>query len=511
MKRKNLLLVGLLLLLLALVVVLSPLDLLRLLPLPSAGHPVAVSLFDSLAWNDRTIFRDGLSQAGQALLNRLPGASVYHLDLTLADDSTHVSGTEQVHFTNRTGVSLYRIEMRLYANLLGGKSEISGVKVDGQVVVPVFSQQNSVMAIPLAAPLAPGGSVVLQVAFVVTVPTTLDISYGILAYTGGVLALAHSYPMIAVYDQNGWNEEIPAPWGDILYNDASFYLVRVDAPTGLTLVASGREVQHQGSGGRQKVTFAAGPARDFYLAASADYAKVSETVGGLTVNSYAPSGDETQSRLALDTALTAIQDYSRRYALYPYTQFNLAAIPTQALGIEYPGEVAILQDLYTPRSADDSQARIYLETTVAHEVGHQWFYNLVGDNQLDEPWLDEALAQFATWQYYGDRYGAAAAQSFETEALKSRWDRLQDADIPIGKRVQDYTDAEYGAIVYGRGPLFFITLENQIGQATFSTFIKDYVQTYAWQNATTDGLKKIAEKDCACDLTPLFQEWVYPK
>jgi aminopeptidase N len=511
MKRQPLLLIGFLLLLLFLIVILSPLDLLKFLPLPSARHPVATSLFDTFAWNDRTIFRGGLSQAGQPFLDGLLGASVYHLDLTLVDDPTHVSGTEQVHYTNRTGVSLDRIEMRLFANLLGGKSEISAVKVDGKTVAPVFSHLNSVMAIPLASSLSPGGSIVLEVEFSVTVPTTLDVSYGILAYTSGVLALAHCYPMIAVYDQNGWNEEVPAPWGDILYNDASFYLVRVDAPARLTLVASGREVQRQERVGRQQVTYAAGPARDFYLAASADYTKVSKTIGGLTVNSYAPSGDEAQSRLALDTAVAAIQDYSQRYTPYPYAQFNLAAIPTQALGIEYPGEVAILQDLYTPRSADDDQARIYLESTVAHEVGHQWFYNLVGDNQLDEPWLDEALAQFATWQYYGDRYGATAAQSFETEALKSRWDRLQDADIPVGKRVQDYTDSEYGAIVYGRGPLFFITLENQIGESTFSTFIRDYVQTYSWQNATTDGLKKVAEKDCACDLTPLFQQWVYPK
>jgi len=510
-KRKTLLLAGLLLALLLLLVVLSPLDLLRYLPLPYHAKPAAASVFETTAWNDRSIFRGGLSQTEQPVLVGLSGASVYRLDLTIADDLTLVTGAEQVRYTNRTGAALDRIEMRLYANLLGGRSDVSAVKVDGQPVTPAFGQSDSVMAFPLPSPLAPGGSVVLSVDYAVTIPTSLSVSYGILAATDGVLALAHSYPMVSVYDRNGWNEEIPSPWGDILYNDASFYLVRVTAPAGLTLVASGREVQRGSVDGRQQVTYATGPARDFYLAASAGYVKTSQTAAGLTVNSYAPRGDEAQSLQAAQVALAAVQDYSQRYAPYPYTQLNLAAIPTQALGIEYPGEVAILQDLFSPQSSYGSQQGIYLETTVAHEVAHQWFYNLVGDNQLDEPWLDESLAQFATWQYYGDRYGPSAAQSFETQGLKSRWDRLQDADIPIGLPVGAYTEDQYGAIVYGRGPLFFITLEDRIGAAAFRKFIQDYVQTYSWQNATTAGLKQVAEKDCACDLTGLFQKWVYPR
>jgi len=507
MKSRNLFL----LLVPVLLVACAPLDLHRLLPFLPPARTAPADLLAAMAWDDRTIFRDGLSQADRPILDGLAGASVYHLDLALADDLTHISGSEQVHYTNRTGGDLDLIEMRLYANLLGGRLEVSTVKVDGQAISPELGQADSVLKIPLPAALPPGRSVILEIEFNLTVPTTLDLSYGVLAYTSGVLALAHSYPMIAVYDQNGWNEEIPAPWGDILYNETSFYLVRVDAPAGLVLAATGREVQRQVNGDRQRVTYADGPARDFYLAAGPNYVALSQQSGEVTVNSYAPGGDEAQSRLALDTAVAAVQDYSRRFAPYPYTQLNLFAIPTQALGIEYPGMVAILKDLYAPQSGNESQARIYMESTVAHEVGHQWFYNLVGDNQLDEPWLDESLAQFATWQYYGDRYGAAAAQSFEQQGLKSRWDRLQDADIPVGMPVRDYSETEYGAIVYGRGPLFFITLENQIGEATFNTFIKDYVEMYSWQNATTAGLKQVAERDCACNLTPLFQEWVYPK
>ena len=117
-------------------------------------------------------------------------------------------------------------------------------------------------------------------------------------------------------------------------------------------------------------------------------------------------------------------------------------------------------------------ASLYLESTVAHEVGHQWFYNLVGGDQLDDPWLDESLTQFATLQYYTDEYGSGGEQGFRN-SLESRWDAVERADIPIGLPVRAYSGQEYGAIVYGRGPLFFVALRNRMGTEAFDAFLKD--------------------------------------
>ena len=71
------------------------------------------------------------------------------------------------------------------------------------------------------------------------------------------------------------------------FNDVSFYLVRVTAPASLVLVTSGVEYDRQIIGNQQLVTFTAGPARDFYLAASPDFIKVTKTIGETVVNSYA--------------------------------------------------------------------------------------------------------------------------------------------------------------------------------------------------------------------------------
>jgi aminopeptidase N len=150
-----------------------------------------------------------------------------------------------------------------------------------------------------------------------------------------------------------------------------------------------------------------------------------------------------------------------------------------------------------------------MEGTVAHEVGHQWFYNLVGDDQLDDPWLDEALTQFATLQYYADEYGPGGEQGFRA-SLEARWDNVGRADIPIGLPVAEYSEQEYGAIVYGRGPLFFVALREEMGIEAFDAFLKEYTETLSWDIATPEFLQSLAEEHCSCDLDPIFNDWVYP-
>jgi aminopeptidase N len=151
-----------------------------------------------------------------------------------------------------------------------------------------------------------------------------------------------------------------------------------------------------------------------------------------------------------------------------------------------------------------------LEPSVVHEVAHQWFYNAVGNDQLDEPWLDEAIVQYVVGLYFIDVYGESTDQAW-SEALYGRWDRVDRADIPIGMPVSEYTSEEYGAIVYGRGPLFIAALAEEIGQKTFDEFLRDYYESHKWGIGTSVDFKQLAEEHCQCDLTTMFEEWVYEK
>ena len=478
----------------------------------TATPPSTAATLDPLKtpWEDRSIFKDGLVASQQSILDELKGASIYHLEFNIADDLYHITGTEEVRYTNNESVELEEVQVHLFPNILGGEMTISSMSVNDKEVDVSYGLENSVMRVPIQPSLSPGQSAILRVSFAVTVPQSLESNYGVLAYVEDVLALAHAYPMIAVYDDEGWNTELPSQQGDVTYADASFYIVRVTAPKGLTLVTSGHRVSLSEEDQAQTLVVASGPARDFYLAASRHYEEISQTFGEITIRSYAPKESSDGAQMALEVASRAIEDYSAHYAPYPYTEFDIVSTPTLALGIEYPGAVAITSRIYDVNSDyRGAPASVYMESTVAHEVGHQWFYNLVGDDQLDDPWIDESLTQYATLQYYTDEYGAGGADGFRA-SLEGRWERVGNAKIPIGLPVADYQDAEYGAIVYGRGPLFFIALKDEMGAEVFDKFLMDYTKTFSWEIATPEALQSLAEEHCKCDLDSIFNEWVYP-
>jgi hypothetical protein len=478
------------------------------IPSQPSETPVPVRDPFSIPWEDRSIFKSGLVESQQAILEELDGASVYHIDLNIAEDLYHVSGRQEVQYTNTETVPLDEVHLRLFPNLLGGEMEVSNLMVNDESVTPRLEMNDSLLILPLQAPLEPGSSSIIEMDFDVTVPREVELNYGVLAYFDDVLALAHAYPMIAVYNDEGWNAEIPSQQGDVTFADASFFLVRITAPKDVTVVPSGIVIERAEGGNTQSLLVASGPARDFYLAASPEYEELSQTLGEVTVRSYAPKQMETGSKVALEIAIDSLELFSEQYPDYPYTELDIVATPTLAGGIEYPGNIVVTSRLYDMDS-DDPGARQYLEGVVAHEVAHQWFYNLIGDDQLDDPWLDEALAQYLTYEYFTDRYGPAGEEGFRA-SLENRWAAVNYAEIPIGLPVAAYDGAEYGAIVYGRGPLFFIALRDEIGEEVFNAFLKDYSGQLSWDVATPEFLQSLAEEHCACDLDSMFNEWVYP-
>lgn len=471
---------------------------------PALGELPEPSILD-VAWDNREIFAPGLIASQQPVLAELPGATVYHLDIFLSDDLTSLSGQEEVLYTNREDVALAVIYFRLFPNLTEGATTVSAVQVNGRAVEPEYDQQGSALRVPLPTPLAPGEQAVVSLAFEVMVPVAGGGNYGTFIFDEDVLALAHFYPMVAVYDDEGWNVEIAPEYGDVVYAESSFYLVRISAPGAVTLVASGVPVEETEDGERQLVTYAAGPMRDFYLVASERFVPVSEQVGETTVHAYTFPEFEEAGAASLAQAVAAVESFNEIFGVYPFTELDLASTPTLALGVEYPGTIVVTDRLFDPAGG---YPPVVLESTTVHEVAHQWFYSLVGNDQIDEPWLDESLTQYATLLYFADLYGERGREAFRS-SLVDRWERVELAEIPIGLPVGAYEGPEYSAIVYGRGPLFFEALAERMGPDDFDTFLREYYQTHMWEIATPESLRAVAESACDCDLESLFEEWVY--
>jgi hypothetical protein len=484
----------------------APLPTLPPAPTPTTASPVAVPpKVLPTAWDDRSPFKADLVPSAQGILSALPGASVYHIDITIAKDLASLTGNEEVLYTNRETAALGAIHFRLFPNILGGKLTVSQTWLNDQPVQPALDQQGSDLAIRLPTPLAPGKQAVLRMEFAVEVPTSQGDGYATFVLSRNILSLAQFYPLIPAYDAAGWHTEIPPAWGDVTYSDTSFYLVRITAPADLIIAATGAAVGELGTDSTQTLTYAAGPVRDFYIQASPDYILKTAKDGDVTLNTFVLPSGSSSAPGTLTFTRNAFTSFTRRFGPYPYTVFNVTASPTQALGVEYPQEVAIAVDLYDPHSTSFD----FLEGVIVHEIAHQWWYGIVGDDQVNQPWLDEAMAQYATDLYILDEYGQGSAANYRKDWSR-RWAQADSAPIPIGEPVSAYTGTTYSAIVYGRGPIFIDALAAQMGEADFSAFLKNYYQAYQYGIVTTADYEKAAETACSCDLSPLFKEWVNP-
>ncbi|MEN8241147.1 MAG: M1 family metallopeptidase [Chloroflexota bacterium] len=477
-------------------------------PLPTEGRVEAE--YSEPTWGEPKSYAANLTPGAQKALEQFPGASEYHIQLEIPETLTlPFTGQLEVRYTNQETVPLEEIIFRLFANYNGGAIIVTDVEVDQTPAVTSLETSDTTLAVQLPEPLEAGEAVTVSMGFSMSVPTEFGGNYGLLSYIDEILVLDLFYPMIPAYDEFGWYRQYPSSAGDLTYNDIAFYQVQVSAPENLVLVASGSEVARQTSDGRQQVSFAAGPVRDFFLAGSSQFTLLSAEVGGVTLNSYALPGNARHQQYVLDHLQSGLVVFEDLFGAYPYTEFDVVSSPMQALGIEYPGIVGIFKDLYLEDNEKyGSFTTTLLETVVIHELAHQWFYGVVGNNQQALPWVDEAVTQYSVYLYGNQVWGEENAEGL-IEDWQRRMASLEDSEQPLGMAVDEY-GRDYSGIIYGRGPYFFYQLGMEIGEDVLIAGLADYYQSNMWGIGTTDSIQDSLEGACECDLTVYFEEWVYP-
>lgn len=461
--------------------------------------PVLPADYDSNLINDK-----------QGLDEELTTSTRYEVSLIIADDYVHISGHLKVIYTNTENQALDEIIFRLFPNGMGEYLQLQNTRINGEECQPVFSATKTTAQFNLKSPLQPGETNEIEMDFELVVPTDPSANYGLFAFYDDILSLYEFIPLIPVYDEQGWFDQPSPEYGDQVFSDISFFTVSVDAPRALVLASSGVRTGLQEENHRQQATFVAGPVRDFYLTASPSYQVKSTQQGEVKINVFYPPMFPESGEFVLEVGKTALEVFSQEFGEYPYTEFDLVAAPMQgAYGMEYSGIVAIGSFLFNPQAnVRGKSARAVLESTVAHEVAHQWFFNVVHNDQVNEPWLDEGMAQYATALYFEKSQGNLAKEEFR-QTWWSRWYRTNNATIPIGMPVSAYSIVEYSAIIYGRAPYFIEAIQVKMGDEMFFEFLKKYYQTYQWNIANTEDFRTLAEEICECELGELFSEWVY--
>jgi hypothetical protein len=426
-------------------------------------------------------------------------ASVYDIRLNVDPSSARVTGQQQVRYTNAEGQPLSDLYLRLFPNTpaYGGTMTVTHLLVDGAPISPFVELEGSALRLPLEPPLAAGRMLTLSMAFTVEVPTTGFAGHGLFSYVDGIMALPTVYPIIPVYNDEGWNVEIAPAHGDDIHTDVSAYEVQVTAPSDLTLVASGVCIRLRAG----VWSCNAGPMRDFVLILGDRYQRAARLVEGVVVNSYFHGEHERAGRRAVEVAADALVAFTDLFGEYPYAELDVVATPNWLGGMEYPGLVVIEDRLYPSEGQ--------LEWLVAHEVAHQWWFGVVGSDQVDTPWLDEALTQYSTVLYYEQTYGADRAAGILQEFLQTYRDLVRAGrDRPAGLSAASYDSSLYWDIVYRKGALYFHSLREAVGDEAFFDILRAYYDRHRYQIATPESFLETVEDVTGDRYIGLYEQWI---
>lgn len=436
----------------------------------------------------------------------------YRITATLDPENLTVSGNVEVQVTNHTDQPLDTLIFHLYPNhsdFGGGSLWVSDVvQVDGQDVSVFTELAGVLLTVPLPAPMAPNSRTVVSLPFRAHTPYQSSANgYGAFTYESGVWTLASFYPVLAVLFNDGWDRRAIDSQGDLAVTDTALYDVTLDVPAGWSLITTGSRIDPGTNDtpvpdGMQRKRFVSGPQRDFFVAAFQELEHVSMDIDGTTLISYYQPGNATAGQYVLDRAAQAWQSYTAHYGSNPLAEVEIVQVAlTNFLGVEYPGVVLIDQELYW-------NIGHILETTVAHEVAHQWWYNMVGNDAKGQPWLDEGLASFSQIIYY-ESLGDSANAAAEVQTFRNQYGAARDAGLDgVVNQPTAAFQGNYITLVYAKSALFFVSLRSMMGDEAFFRFLQDYYATYSYRMATGDALIARAQDACECDVSQVYTDWV---
>jgi aminopeptidase N len=428
----------------------------------------------------------------------------YTISAAIDPQARTLAGRERLEYTNRDGVALDRLYFHLYPNLpdFAGRLEVAAVTVDGRPVDVAYETRRYLLRVNLPRPLQPGASAVVELDFTTTTPANAaDDFYGAFNRDPGILSLASAYPIVAIVRGGEWDIGWPDPRGDFVNSETALYDVTLAAPADWQIASTGVVVETRAEGQRQVARIVSGPQRDFMLTAT-QFQLESAEVEGTRINAYFRPEHANGGRATLAAAADALRIFNRRYGAYPLAELDIVEVAANTfLGVEYPGLIMIQDKLYESGGAG-------LASTVAHEVAHQWWYSIVGNNVQTEAWLDEALASYSQIVYQ-EEVGGPEAGERELEGFRQRYRNVlaQDRDAPVSQSNTAFR-GNYVSLVYGKAVLFFQALREQIGEDAFDRFLHAHYEGRRYGYIGGGDLLADAEGACGCQLDQLYESWI---
>jgi aminopeptidase N len=293
----------------------------------------------------------------------------------------------------------------------------------------------------------------------------------------GIVYLGNALPLLDVAGPSGPSLESYTGVGDPFYSRVARWSVRLDLPRSLAAATTGSVTQSSTlPHGLRRLRVDAPAARDFAIALGHFAVESQTTSGGVRLRYFRPPGESpARARDSLRVARAAVETYTSWYGPAGVPEIDLVPGPgtfgSFGSGMEYPGLVLI----------SDAPA------VVAHELAHQWWYSLVGDDQWRSPWLDESFAEFSSRRLPASVVPRDGLNCNPANPVRPFGGAL------LTESMRHWNAAgpnAYYREVYLGGTCALRSLEHGMGAAAMTRFLRSYAGAHRWGVVTTPGFVK---------------------
>lgn len=501
----------------------------------------------------------------------------YKINVTLNDVDHTLIGFEEFEYVNNSPQDLDYLLIHLWPNAYknsrtamakqkfmdrdyfmlwagpGPKGFIDSLdfQVDGNDVRwEYFEDYEDIAIIYLDQPIRSGEKIKVSTPFFVKIPSG---SISRLGHIGQSYQITQWYPKPAVFDKSGWHEMPYLTQGEF-YSEFGSFDVSITLPENYTVGATG-DLQTQSEIDRLNM-LASQPALNSLSKNSEinDFPESSSKTKTLryvqqNVHDFGWFADKrwivrksemelphskrkvttwamfTPKNSALWEAagLKAIADGLYYYSLwsgdYPYNQCTAVDGTISAGGgMEYPNVTVI----------GNTSGETNLKTVIIHEVGHNWFYGILGSNERDNAWMDEGINSFfetRTLQATNPTLDAISIMTgntnlgqmlsinkfgyqYLTEELPYLLTARGGNDQPMQAPSEFYTGLNYGTIVYKKSAIAFNFLKNYLGEEMFNQCMSAYFETWKFKHPTPKDIRTVFETTSGKDLSWFFENMV---
>ena len=499
----------------------------------------------------------------------------YKINVSLNDVNHELTAFEEIEYINHSPDTLKSLYFHLWPNAYRNKTtalakqlireklgsnntaldnpEFNGFidsldfKVNGQKTVWNYDKKNQdICIITLNQPLPPRSKITITTPFKVKLP---DASVSRLGHTDQAYFITQWYPKPAVYDKNGWHAMPYINQGEF-YSEFGSFDVSITLPENYILAATG-EMQNQeeyikllqlaeltknelnndkyfeqkinafinSSTQTKTIRFTQNNIHDFAWFADKHFqvlqgeVELPNSKNKVSTWAYFTPENYRTWKKSIEYLHDATYYYSKWNGDYQY--HHVSAIDGTIAaggGMEYPMITVIGNE------SDDAS----LERVIMHEVGHNWFYGILGSNERDHAWMDEGMNTFNEVRYWLTKYPNTPIKNkgYQVLCRSKKLDYHDENDInyrtlaslgldqPLNLRADQYTSTNYGAIVYGKTGLIMTYLHKYLGDSLYDKCAQTYFNEWKFKHPQPEDLKEVYERVSGKNLGWIFDELI---